>query len=182
MVVRVVISWMRQGASIMINANRFLFTAGLLGALVGGWRYCDSGRLGEMGLDLWDLPNSINAYHEFKQKGEALDQEEKIVLDHLQRKNQLIKDLVAGRVTLQETAGGFMQLNEDSALPKAGYIPFPGASREEKYCRQVIGWVKCHRMFHPKDVDETFLVCLEDELAELVARGSAMITPPSDVP
>jgi hypothetical protein len=95
-------------------------------------------------LDWWSLPElreQIRRGHEFDA---TLDRAGEGVLDRATAKEQATQGLLAGRLNLTETAARFRALNASSPwtvppLPEA----FPGATEEERACRQVIAWAEC---------------------------------------
>jgi hypothetical protein len=67
-----------------------------------------------------------------------------------------------------------MHLNEEDLKPKAVTFPYPGASVEEKTCRQVIHWVETEMHVNPSKRNEELLRQLRMELADLAARPNGI--------
>jgi hypothetical protein len=89
------------------------------------------------------------------------------------RRGQVIDDLCGGRIGLLEAAARFRDL---SATPAGGpdlRVCFPGDSEGERYCRQVIQWVRARAEGEPSDL----AVRLEEELDYYLNREGQIQLP-----
>jgi hypothetical protein len=96
-------------------------------------------------------------------------------------KREVVRRLLAGRLTLLETAALFRDLNEEpDDCPCRDNPQWPGASREEHLCRQVVNWAR--QMANEEGSRATGEAAdrLEAELAALLARGRAIRLPGDD--
>ncbi|HZT83423.1 MAG TPA: hypothetical protein VFA26_24545 [Gemmataceae bacterium] len=92
-------------------------------------------------------------------------------------RDQIITDLLAGRVGLLEAAARFRDLNsEDEITWPALRLVFREASDDEACCRQVIAWVRV-RLAHQPDEGRPVLDRLEAELAECLRYGLTLPAP-----
>jgi len=164
----------------MTSGNRVILTAGLLFALMGGLTQFDPEGMAALGLDWRQLPDSLREYNA------ALLQEQQLMVQEAQihrcliQKNQLIRDLIAGRVSFLEASAWFMHLNQIDHTPYEYAFHFAGASLEEKACRQVIHWVETHMHYNPKTRSEAFLRQLRKELADRAAQPQGIQLPVMD--
>jgi hypothetical protein len=75
-----------------------------------------------------------------RQRGEELEQRTRAVIGRLERKEKIVKALLAGRLTLLQAAARFRALNEGP--PAFGWDQFrdamPGGSDDERHCHEVI--------------------------------------------
>jgi hypothetical protein len=110
-----------------------------------------------------------------------LEQQSRTIVQRLEAKEEVVRRLLAGRLTLLEAAALFGHLNEEpAAWPFQDNLRWPGASREEKLCRQVLDWaIPLAREEGGRAVEAADR--LEAELAALLARGG-VIRLPGDEP
>jgi hypothetical protein len=95
----------------------------------------------------------------------------------VERKRQLVDQLLAGRLTLLEAAAGFRDLNRGP--PALNWSAFrhtvPGGSDEERHCNQVIQFAACEmERVDPKRADEVH-AALTEQLHEHLRRGTLVL-------
>lgn len=102
-----------------------------------------------------------------------------LLLRRISLKTEFLDQLAGGTLSLFEVAAWFRFLNlEPATLPDYGWRTFPGASDEEKVCRQVLHW-HLARMSSRLPSSEAVAMhnCLEEELAKHLARHGRVILP-----
>lgn len=93
------------------------------------------------------------------------------VLNRLDRKEQVLDDLLQGRRTLLETARAFKQIDEDVGLrDSAGNVPAYRCATDECYARTALNWATT-ALYHRPGGEQT-LRCLEAELDDLIRNGT----------
>jgi len=93
-------------------------------------------------------------------------------------KTRIIQLLHTGEMNLFQAAAWFRYLNTEG--DSAQYFPnlLPGASVEEKMCRQVIHWLVCSRRGHSPDAElRAMQRRLEAELTAHMARHGKVVLP-----
>jgi hypothetical protein len=113
-----------------------------------------------------------------KMEGEAerearLERQLQAVRKRTEAKWQVVRQLLAGRLTLREAAARFGALNDEPADCPCRDDHFPGATRGERLCRQVIAWVREEAREGQAEAAEA-AACLEAELEALLARGARL--------
>jgi hypothetical protein len=106
-----------------------------------------------------------------------LERRSRAIIQRNEAKVEVVRRLLAGRLTLLEAAALFGHLNEQPAdWPYQNDLRWPGASREEKLCRQVVLWAIS---LAPQEGGRAGEAAdrLEAELAALLARGGAIRLP-----
>jgi len=84
-------------------------------------------------------------------RAEYLDRLRAVIAWAIEQRTELLSDLLAGRLTLFETAAGFrvvQRVKEKYAQPVA--LRFPGNTEEEQLCRQVIAHTETRLQDDPK--------------------------------
>jgi hypothetical protein len=101
-----------------------------------------------------------------------LDHQNAVVLQRCAAKAIIIRDLIEGRLTLVQAAGGFHDLNRANPdVPNSIELdPFPDASEGESLCRQVISWVKAERGGNRSPQASSVIQDLEAQLQDLLKR------------
>ena len=126
---------MRQVQTIPLYLAVALATLAVLLALFPSWAAA-------VGLDLWNVPATVDALGQQTNLNERLDADLQAVLRRTTAKDALAREAAGGRLTLLEAAARFRDLDAD--LPedyRRGWRHLAeGASDEERYCRQVIGY------------------------------------------
>jgi len=107
-----------------------------------------------------------------------LEQKRLEVIRRIVERQGVVDAVVAGRMDLLQAAARFRHLND--RLPEGGMVAFrayfPGASDEERLCRQVI-----HRLRYPgadrDDGPDELAARLEAQLNDLLRRGGLTLPP-----
>jgi hypothetical protein len=132
-----------------------------------------------IGLDFRDLPELQRQLEEGQRTRAELESREAEVLARLDTKEQIVTDLLAGRLTLLTAAARFHALTAN--VPGAvRYLRFcyEGRSDEERYCRQVISWVRTEALvMAPPEVTRVTLRRLEAELQQHLDSGEPITFP-----
>jgi hypothetical protein len=95
----------------------------------------------ELNLDWWNLPELREDIRREKEREGKLRRDTGIA--RCAAREEVTQDLLAGRLTLPQAAARFRALNAAVGpnVPPLG-LWFPGATEEERLCRQVIAWVE----------------------------------------
>jgi hypothetical protein len=120
--------------------SRLLAAAGLLVGLAACLLCLAPQALRPLGLDFGDLPALYRRLEESHRRREELDHRREVLLRRIAAKEQVVAELVAGRLTLLQAAARFRDLKEeppDMADPP-GYPC--GCSEGERLCREVMAW------------------------------------------
>ena len=131
------------------------------------------------GLDVWNLPKLERELADNQRLSENLDWQEEIVRDRTVAKSHILQELLARRLTLTEAAARFRGLDHEPAeCPERGPDYYAGRTEGERYCREVIQWVRAETMTWPPTRGEETLSRLEAELnAYLSTHGGEVILP-----
>ena len=146
-------------------------------ALVVVWAQPDL--LDRCGLD----PAALSELHEKEartsQRRETLDRQSEIVQHRISAKQEVIGDLVAGRISFLQAARRFKDLNETPITCQDNYRSrFPGRSDGEKVCRQVLAWLEGElRGLSPSQAASLRCTC-EEELEENLRRNDGVVVLP----
>jgi len=133
--------------------------------------------LASLDRDLWKLPEAIREYGAAMRRRQQLDHSKEVVLWRTNNQQQLIGELLAGRVSFLQVAACFQFLDENPPEEKMPPLQFPGSTAEEKICRHLIFRVEDYMSCHPETHDQAFLQRLHKELAELLARPERLQLP-----
>jgi hypothetical protein len=120
----------------------------------------------------------INAFASDETKRSAfLDRIDGILLARIEKKEEITLQLAAGRMSVFEAAAKFKRLN---AVPNLGpndvLTNFPGASDNERLCRQVIVWLQNQPL--PSQQREQALAQAEADLRDhLACHGGQVFLP-----
>ncbi len=133
----------------MMVSGRVLRTASLLGALVvlSGLLWLIPALLAEAAQP-WALVREIFSQQEsLLEESEKLDRQNEVVRWRIEVKDQVIQELLQGRLSLLEAAACFQVVNNQSPrLPSLS--DNRSGSPEEQACRQVIIWVRTQLTMH----------------------------------
>jgi hypothetical protein len=126
------------------------------------------------------LAPEINAFASDETKRSAfLDRIDGILLASISKKQEITLQLAAGRMRVFEAAAKFKRLN---AVPNLGpdnvLTNFPGASDNERVCRQVIVWLRNQPM--PSKQLEQALAHAEADLRDHLACHGGQVFLPED--
>jgi hypothetical protein len=131
-----------------------------------------------LGLDWWTLPQLARVVRQAEAESEDLDRRGAAVLARINARQEVVRDLCDGRLTLLEAAARFRALNATAGATarRAAQDIYPGASEGERICRQVIGHVRTHLEEQSPGRGETVTRALEEELrARLEADGTVRL-------
>jgi hypothetical protein len=123
------------------------------------------------GVNFWAAPRADEGSSPEALPGSEPSEEVAAVVRRLHEKQALAREVADGRLTLRDAAARYRELDE--AAPGFHWEEFrrkyPGASDEERHCREVISFVR--GLPDRKDGEEAVAARLESELQGYVARG-----------
>lgn len=161
----------------MPAGNRYLVSAILLLVLLGGLNQFRSGWLAGLRQEWKKIPDTYRDFEESQRMQQQLHEQEGAVLRRVKTMEHLTCEFLAGKLSLTHTAAWFKHLQEQQGGQPPHEIPFPGATREEKYCRQVASWVESYVQFDPNDRNSARLKQMHQELAVIVAQPRGVQLP-----
>jgi hypothetical protein len=133
---------------------------------------------GDLGIDVWNMPELQEQIARNLREQEALDREGEVVHRRMAAKRVVVADLAAERLTLLEAAARFRDLNALSP-DSLHYVRtcYPGTTDEERLCRQVIAWTETELHERRADDAERVVARLRAELGELLGRDGGIRLP-----
>lgn len=133
-----------------------------------------SGRLADLGLDVWAVPDLIYKIRVAEKRHEQLGEARARSEASIHRKEEVVAELIVGRLSLREASEGFRRANPESpALARFQFHHlFPDASEEELLCRHVIHWVQ-ETLVDDPDQCPAVIARLQNELRDLRAKPRA---------
>jgi hypothetical protein len=124
------------------------------------------------GNDSSSVPAAASRYAEQLERGEVLHTAREDVMDRIDARERVVRDVIGRRLSLAQAAARFQEL--DLASPTFNWKRFradtPGATDEEKQCRAVIRRV-CTTLAEDPGRARAEARRLEEELGELLSRG-----------
>ena len=128
------------------------------------------GLLAGLGLDSDSLFDLATANERARLKTEELVAKDRQVVDNLEGKQKVVRQLLDGRLTLREAAARFQELNEACSVYDWERFreTFPGRTDEERHCRQVLVAVRPY-LDSSVSASRELLARLETELEESIA-------------
>jgi hypothetical protein len=162
----------------MTSGFRLVLSVGLVLALFATANQLKPAWLGDVGLDWRGAVDAYRQIGEAREKEAEMDRQIEAVSRRMHIKHQITRDLIAGRRSLLEAAAWFCHAGKvlPGLIPDP--LPFPGATPEEKYCRQVLCWVRTvlaqEAGCYPRGRAEQ----LGRELEEHLARPGGLRLPP----
>jgi hypothetical protein len=131
--------------------------------------------------DTWTSPGLAAADPE-TERSRRLDEQLRIVHRRFLEQQWLARDVAAGRLGLVEAAAGYRDLTADDPSFNGEVFrrAYPGGSDEERYCRQVIAFVRVTLHEQPGP-DRAVVGRLEAELQDRLERGDLSLPGPDDV-
>ncbi len=133
----------------------------------------------EVGFDVWNLidpQSNMAAQQRFAQE---LDQQDEIIKDRIAAKTEIIREVLADRLTLLEAAASFRHVTANPReYPGHGPEFFPGQTESERYCHQVLHWVKCETHGWAPSHAEAIWCRLTAELDEYLASHDGEVILP----
>jgi hypothetical protein len=134
--------------------------------------------LGELGLDWWNLTEQYREHAAEQERGEALAQKDRMLMQRVKEKAILTKQVIEGQLSLLEAAARFESINNAFAASVSDYRYWPGTSEGEKLCRQVIAWVASD-LANRNRLDDPLVARLQAELADhLKQHGTVVLAHP----
>jgi hypothetical protein len=162
----------------MTACTRVFLSVSLLAALLAGAARLRPDWVSGLGLDGSAPPDVRRQMEAERQRAALLDRRTEVVRRRLDAKNEIVGQLVDGRLTLAEAAAWFKALNESPAdCPAVPHGEFPGASEGERLCRQVMSWVRADLSRQSASQAEAMSVRLEEELRTLLGRDGTVHLP-----
>jgi hypothetical protein len=124
-----------------------------------------------VGLDLWTVPGAVDELGQEANRDEQLDEALQATQRRTVAKAELAQEAAAGRLTLFEAAARFRDLDAGVTEDyRCGWRHLAeGASDEERYCRQVIGYARL--ALRDRSDGPALLDRLRAQLDEALARG-----------
>jgi hypothetical protein len=153
-------------------------TAAVLGLGRGGLWLFRPAWLHSAGLDFWNLADAERAVADAEQFGEEIEAVDHIVQERSATREIIIRDLLAEQLTLLEAAAQFRGLEVASPASARSLQRIPARSEGERYCRQVLLWVRSTTQDWPRSHAEPILSRLEAELqAHMAEHDGDVILP-----
>jgi hypothetical protein len=131
-----------------------------------------------LGFDVWNLPELQEEARAAAETGEALKAAQDEVRGRIDTKEELIRDLVAGRRSLDDVATQFTVLNEgyDDLLAMIRHL-YPGATDEEKTLWNVVDFARFRTARLPTWQRLAIMTRLH---GELLVRSAQLAATPSN--
>lgn len=150
---------------------RLSLCASLFGGLIAGAGRACPNLTACLGLDLREFLDLQRRLEQEVRRGEHLERQSKTVFQRLEARYRVIETLHAGRIDLREAAARFRDL---TPLVSEGYREIfrrvhGGRSDEERWCRQVIQYLRDGRPDHPGHAAQAQQ--LEAELQDYLDHG-----------
>jgi hypothetical protein len=128
----------------------------------------------------WQMTTALQqSQNQERQRMALLESRDEVVKKRVLAKHQIVDQLLAGELTLFEAAAWFGFLNDHPPeFPDPYRQKWPGASDEEKLCRQVLSWtgVALRQTLPPGQAEEK-LRHLEQILAARLAHSGNVQLP-----
>jgi hypothetical protein len=161
----------------MPAGNRYLVSAILLLVLLGGLNQFRSDWLAALRQEWKKIPDTYREFEESQRMQQKLREQESAVLRRVKTMEHLTCEFLDGKISLTHTAAWFKRLQEQEDGQPTHDIPFPGATPEEKYCRQVASWVESYVQFDPNNRNSARIKEMRQELAVIVAQPQGVHLP-----
>ncbi len=154
----------------MKSIARFILCIGFAIGLLVGLNWLAPGFLAGLGLDSGSLIDLAIANERARLQTEELVAKDRQIVDNLEAKQKVVRELLDERLTLRQAAARFQKLNE--ACPAYDWErfcqTFPGRTDEERHCRQVFVAVRPY-LESNDSASRDRLARLETELEETIA-------------
>jgi hypothetical protein len=119
--------------------------------------------LTDLGLDVWDWPRWQHTFDAQSEREGELARRWQISARREQMKNEICRELIAGRLTLRQAARRFAEMPDPpERLWDELRQNYPGGDDEERMCRHVIDWASDLRPREPSRAEA--LRRLQEEL------------------
>ena len=156
------------------RVSLFLVLAALLGA---AWLQLDL--LALCGVDVAEFCTSQEKAFRARQRQEWLRRRVEAIVQRNESREAVMRELLAGRLTLLQAARRFKDLNETPVTCQNDYRSrFPGRSDGEKVCRQVLQWLEGYLLGLPSEQAQTLRRRFADELREHLEHHDGIVVLP----
>jgi hypothetical protein len=127
----------------MQSLTRLVAAALVAVGLLAGVLLVHPAWLSDAGLDLWNLPELYASLESSNQEMADLSRRQKSLLSRLNTRQEVLRALRAGGLSLVEAASRFGEVNHEEPETMS-YVRemYPGHSDEERVCRQVMAWAR----------------------------------------
>jgi hypothetical protein len=126
-----------------MNVTRGFLAAGAVLAALAGVLYLFPGAAARLGLDFWTVPELCLDMQQAEADAAELDRQSEETLRRLVAREDAVRAVQGGRLTLWQAAARFRDL--DATAPasarRVAARRFPGISEDERCCRLVIAWL-----------------------------------------
>jgi len=128
------------------------------------------------GLDVWNVPALQQEIAQAKEQDKVLTARDEEIQCNILAKEHLVRELIAGRSTLADTAAAFLTLTRcNPETLTAVRVNYPGSTDEECFARNVMHFVLCRLPGESEDQQVQVRTRLEAELDVLLCRGPAEV-------
>jgi hypothetical protein len=122
-----------------------LVVLGLVAAVLFGIAWAQPDLLACCGLNFAEISQYQEQEVREQQRRESMDRHHQVILRRIEAKNEVVRELTTGQLSLMQAARRFKDLDETPATCQDDYRrSYPGRSDGEKACRQVLRWVESH--------------------------------------
>lgn len=130
-----------------------------------------------VGILAW--PGWLDASQDDRIESENLDAKSAIIQKRVIAKERVSANLMAGDLTLFEAAAWFGEINDNPACFRSELREvYPGTSKGEQLCRQVIQWVESRALDTlPRSQVKELISRLEADLCEHVEKHGTVVLP-----
>lgn len=150
---------------------RYVICLGL--ALVGSVAVARSQWISSMGLDFWQLPTIKARMEEMKGEAQRLDEVCERAKHRLQMKDELILDLINGRISFAQTVEAFRLINDpDSGLMIKMRKMYGSSDEHEMIVQNVMIFVKNRVNTVPEVQSSDVMHRIESEMREYLGQGN----------
>jgi hypothetical protein len=116
---------------------------------------------GDLGLSPVDLGTFLSNLSQSTKDLEP-DEQNRAFLARIQEKNEVVRDLLADKITMDEAVNAFRRLDELHPVEDHAPAIF-GATEEERACRKVLSWAKSRACQCPPDEAARITDRVEDQ-------------------
>jgi hypothetical protein len=154
----------------MKSVARFVLCIGFAIGMLVGINWLAPGLLAGLGLDSDSLFDLATANERARLQTNELVAKDRQVLANLEGKQEVVRELLDGRLTLREAAARFQKLNEACSVYDWERFreTFAGRTDEERHCRQVLVTVRPYSDLNAS-ASRDLLARLETELEDSIA-------------
>jgi hypothetical protein len=161
----------------MTSLFRVSLGLGLVLALTAGVARARPAWLAGLGMDWGEVAELLVCLQYEDRRQEELNREGHTLLDRLVRRQRIAGKVIEGSLSLPEAARLFGQLNDLTPEFADAYREgYPGATRNECLCRQVIVWAG-NELNHTPDRARALTRRLEAELESHLSRDGTVHLP-----